>query len=93
MASLLQPGCSLASAALASRKLPPTFLLTRVSGTASPWRARGRGFSSGVSLGVPLRCGIGRFAFRGFNLGLLGTGNILTHVKRALGWVVVTLAP
>ena len=93
MASLPQPGYSLASAALASRKPPPASLLTRIPATASRWRAGGRGLSRGVSLGVPLWRGSGRFAFGGFHFGLPSTGHIFTHVKRALGRVVVTLAP
>ena len=93
MARLQQPGYSLASAALACRKPPPTSLVTRVSEPPSRWRAGGRGFSRGVSLGVRLRGGIGGFAFRGLHLGLPGTGNIFAHVVRALGWVVVPLAP
>ena len=93
MASLLQPGYSYASAELASRKSPPTSLLTRVPGMTSRPRAGGCGFSRGVSLGVHPRGGIGRFASRGFHLGLRSTGNTLHHVERALARVVVNLAP
>ena len=93
MVSLPQPGYSLASATLASRKPPPTSLLTRVPGAAPCRRAGCRGFGRGVCFGlpfgVPLRGCLGRLTIFGFHLGLLGTGNIFVHVILALGRVVV----
>ena len=86
-------GYSLGSAALASRKPATASLLTRVSATGSRWRAGGPGFSRGVCVGVPLRGGIGMFAFGGLHLGLPGTGNFFNQVERALGSVMLTLAP
>ena len=94
MVSIPQPGYSLASAALASRKPPPTSLLTRVPGAAPcrrvGCRELGRGVSVGLPFGVPLRGCLGRLTIFGIHLGLLGTGNIFFHMILALGRVVVT---
>ena len=97
MVSVPQPGYSLASAALASRKQPPTSLLKRVPGAAPcrrvGCRGLGRGVSVGLPFGVPLRGCLGRPTIFGIHLGLPGTGNIFIHMILALGRVVVTPTP
>ena len=97
MVNFPQPGYSLASAALASDKPPPTSLLGPVPGAAPCWRAGCRGFGCGVSVGlpfgVPLRGCLGRPTIFGIHLGLPGTGTIFIHMILALGRVVFTPTP